>query len=209
MTPIDNIYTLKHYQEYNNEQILNIYTYLGDVGQTAVNLVAAFQEDVLPQIRAIQASQIITTRFVAQSLGNLGDNSDVDVFLGGFVTPVSILPVFNAIGFTLRPASRVVRPGSKRIAGIYEEALANGVITNADALVALENIRLALDSDISDLDVLFFEPIIVKRVVYDVPGSDPVRQAHRYPETDEELVYSLLSGVKTSPRITHQTSRGN
>jgi len=206
---LDNIYVLKDVQTYNNEEILNTYTFEGEEGGSAVDLVNAFIEDMLPEIRPAQASQLTHTLIAAYSLGNLADLGEEVVSLAGLKTGQSILPIFNAYSFTLRPTSRAVRPGSKRIAGVYEDAVINGIIVDPVPLGELEAIRVALDTPISTDDALFYTPVIVKRVKYEVPGSDPVRFAYRYPETDEELVFATLSGVKSSPRISHQTSRGN
>jgi hypothetical protein len=206
---LDQIYILKDEQKYNNETLLNIYTLEGETGLTCVNLVAAYLEDIMPKVRAMQGSQIVHTLVSAINLGNLGDTAESVVSLAGNITGGSILPIFNAIGFSLRPAGRGVRPGSKRIAGVLESMVTDGVITDADELLAQENYRLALEAGISDDDALFFNFIVLKRVLYDVPDSDPVRTAYRYPETDEELFFRQVGGVKTSTRITHQTSRGN
>ncbi len=206
---LDGIMVLKLFQEFANEQLLNIFTYQADVGMAAINVRTAFLEDTLPAIRGSQCSQIVTKRIVTQNLGDVGDNDDHDMSLAGAITGDQMLPIFNAIGYTLRPANRVVRPGSKRFAGVSETAQQDGTIVEGGWITAVEATRLALDTPISDDDTLFAYPIVVKRVKYEVPDSDPVRFAYRFPESDLELVFSTLSGVKSSLRITHQVSRGN
>jgi hypothetical protein len=73
----------------------------------------------------------------------------------------------------------------------------------------METLRGIFANNISNDDLLFAKFVIVKRVKYDVPGSDPVREAYRFPETDAELVVGNVLNVLTSRKITHQVSRGN
>ena len=206
---LDGIMVVKLYQEFANEQLLNVFTFQADAGMTAVDVRTAFQSDLLTPIRGAQCAQLLSKRIVTQNLGDLGDNDDHDISLGGSIGGDQMLPVFNAINYTLRPASRVVRPGSKRFAGVSENAQVDGTVTDTGWLTAIEAVRVALDTPISVDDTLFATPIIVKRVKYHPTGSPEGHFAYRFPETDEELVFSLLSGVKSNTRISHQVSRGN
>jgi hypothetical protein len=139
----------------------------------------------------------------------LADLNEVAVGETGVYGPDDMLPVFNAINFTFKPTSRAVRPGSKRIAGIPEGAQDKGTIENAPYLALIETLRVAYGNEISVDDTNFWQFVVVKRVPYDVPDSDPVRTAYRFPETDEELVFAPLRVVTTTPKISHQVSRGN
>jgi len=206
---LDRLFLVKHQQTFGLEPILNLYTYEADTGMTAVDVLNAFTADMLPAIRGMQASQIVTRGIVAYSLGNLSDYAESSLSLAGLLTGETILPVFNAINFTLRPVSRAVRPGSKRIAGISEAAQADGVVTDSAWLAAIEAARLAMADPISDDDTSFAYPVIVKRVKYLPEGNVAPDYAYRYPEIGETPVYARLGGVKTTPKISHQTSRGN
>lgn len=54
-----------------------------------------------------------------------------------------------------------------------------------------------------------YRPTVVKKEKYAVPGSDPVRYAYRYYETEAEQFENIALGVTWSPvgRVTSQTSR--
>jgi hypothetical protein len=205
---IEDIYVLDLQQSFVNEPLHNIFTYERSTTGTAVDLINSFLDDILPLLKVMISNQITYTGIKAYSLGNLADLDEQVVDETGTLTG-DMLPVFNALNYTLKPTSRAVRPGSKRFAGINETMQVNGRITDSSMLAAMEDLRLALAEAISDDDVTFWNPIVVKRVLYDVPDSDPVRQAYRFPTTDEELVFAGLRAVSTTPKISHQVSRGN
>jgi hypothetical protein len=209
MTPIDQVFVLQHLQDNLGEVILNTYTYFADVGMTAINVAEAWIEDVFPAVMAIEGGTLVSREVKTYSLGDLADIDDQELPGASGYDSSDTLPVFNAIGYTLKPTTRAVRPGSKRYANIPEEVQIRGVITNATYLTEMEALRVALDTPISVDDTLFAAPVIVKRVKYVVPGSDPERFAYKFPNTDEDLVYATLRSVLTSPIITHQVSRGN
>jgi len=203
------IYQLIHNQSYLGQAIQNVYFYRReDAGSDHADLLDAWVADVMPSVMAIQDPKIITDTVVAKNLENFSDFGETIVDDPGTYDAGQILPIFNAIGYTLRSANRLVRPGSKRITGINESVQLDGIITEAAYITRMETLRVALDTVIGT-DPLFFTPIIVKRVKYEVPDSDPVRFAYRLPETDEELVLATLLGVTTSTHITHQVSRQN
>lgn len=202
------IYVLDLQQSFLNEPLHNIFTYERSSTGTAVDLINAFVEDILPLIEPMVSANIKFDGIKAYSLGNLGDLDEQVINEVGLIAG-DMLPIFNAVNYTLKPASRAVRPGSKRFAGIVEAVQVNGVITDASMITAMENLRLVLQDPISDDDTAFWNPIVVKRVKYAVPDSDPVRYAYRFPETDEELVFAGLRAVSTTTKVSHQVSRGN
>lgn len=207
--PIANIYVIDDIQEYQGEPIHNIYTYKSDGTGTAVDVGNSFEQDILPKVLQLQCSQIHHVSLKTYSLSTAlpVDERNLDMF--GANVGVEMLPIFNAINFSVKPTNRIVRAGSKRYAGVPETVQVDGVITASVYLTAMETLRLALAGSISDDDVIFFEPVIVKRVKYDVPDSSPVRQAYRFPETDAELVTATIGGVTVNRKVSHQVSRGN
>lgn len=206
---VNDIYQLNHKQTYNGEDIENVYFYRReDVGSDHNDLIDAFIADVMPSIMALQAPQIITASIKAQSLGNLGDFGEQIVNLPGTYDPSEILPIFNAIGYTMRSANRGVRPGSKRITGIPETAQAGGIITLSVYLTRMEAARLAIDAVIGTTPA-FFTPVIVKRIKTEIPGTTPVKYRYTLPGPGDDITVATFLGVFTSPVITHQVSRGN
>lgn len=203
------IYVLDHVQLFEGEDLHNMYTYERSTTGTAVDLINAFREDILPLIQQLQVDDVTTPVIKAYSLGNLGDLDEQTVDEAGANVGVDMLPIFNAINFSLKPASRAVRSGSKRISGIPETVVTNGTVTDSTYLTALEALRIELGEPISDDDVAFWNPVIVKRIKYTVPDSDPERFAYRYPETGDTLVTAALRAVVINRKVSHQVSRGN
>jgi hypothetical protein len=194
---------------FRSEPLHNIFTYHKTGSGGAEELAAAFIDDLLPAIQILQTGDIITESVYAYSLGDLTDLAEVVVGTAGGGGDADMLPIFNALNFTLKPTSRAVRPGSKRFAGIPESAQADGFITLGGYITGIEGLRTALDSGLDGGTGETFEIVVVKRVKYEVPDSDPVRFAYRFPETDEELVYSTVRTVLSNLKISHQVSRGN
>jgi len=207
--PLSDIYLLVHKQTFGSEVLENAYTFVKLDEGTSVDLNNGFAEDILPAIQQIQCAQIVTQELNTYCLGNLGDSNIKDINTAGHLTGEQMLPVFNAVGYTFRPSSRVVRPGSKRIAGIPESDQVDGTITNSAYITDMNTLKAAFGAYVSDDDTNFFALCIVKRVKYNPDPEKPDHFAYRLPETDEELVYSQIGAVRTSTKITHQVSRGN
>lgn len=207
--PISDIYVLDHKQSFNGEPIHNIYTFLRPEDGDALNLINAFEAELLPLVLAIQANQIKTDLLTAYTLQVGGNIDEKTLTEQGALGPTEMLPVFNAVNFTLKPAGRAVRPGGKRYAGVPEAVQIDGEITQTGYLAAMEALRLGLGEGITDGVDDFWQPVIVKRIKY-VPDPDkPDHFAYRFPETDAELVYALLRNVVTTPFVRHQVTRGN
>lgn len=208
MTASNLLYLLTHMQSFGTEVIENAYTFLKLDTGTAVDLANAFISDVLPHIRQIQCAQIVTTEVKVINLGNLGDSAEVAVNLAGLLTGEQMLPVFNAIGYTFKPASRAVRPGGKRIAGVPESDQVDGTITNSAYITDMNALKAAYGSNISDDDTNFFAFCIVKRVKTAIPGTTPVKYRYTLPGVGVDATVSELSAVLTSTKVSHQVSRG-
>jgi hypothetical protein len=203
------IYVLDHVQRYLAEPIHNLYTFerLGD--GTAVELINAFQADLLPGIQILQCEQIVTVALKAYSLGDLGDLSEETINTPGGQDGEEMLPVFNAVNFTLKPASRAVRPGSKRIAGIPESVQADGTINSSPYVTAMESLRIAYGNEISVDETNFWRMVIVKRVKYNPDPEKLDEFAYRYPTAEDPLVFAPLRNVVYTNKVSHQVSRGN
>lgn len=206
---LEDIYVLDMKQSFNNEPIHNIFTFerLGE--GTAVELINAFQADIYPAISAVQCEQITTDFIKAYSLGNLGDLSEETVSDEGNIEGADMLPVFNAVNFSLKPTGRAVRPGSKRFAGIPESVVTDGQITDSAYIAGLNGIRTAFGLEISVDETNFWRMVIVKRIKYLPEDNPPDKFAYRFPEEGDPLVYAPLRNVTLNLKVSHQTSRGN
>jgi len=209
MAVLADIYVVDCIQSYLSEPIHNIFTFEKLEEGDSSALITAFREDIYPAMKAVQCEQIHWESIKAYSLGNLGDLDEYTMGTVGSITGADMLPIFNAVGFSLKPTGRTVRPGSKRIAGIPESVVTDGYVTDSSYITGLNGLRTALGTPITTAEENSWNLVIVKRIKYAVPDSDPVRYAYRYPETDEELVSQRLRNVTLNLKVTHQTSRGN
>lgn len=206
---LDDIYVIEDHQTYNGvEPLLNVYTYQRtDAAGSAVGLAAAFIQDVMLEIEAVQTTLVAHTLVRVYSLGDLTDFAETTLtdHLGNINSPT--LPSFNAVNYTLRAASRAVRPGSKRYAGIPEADVTNDTITAPAYIALLEALRVQLSDVIeSPGDSSTYFPVVVKRVPYVTPkGND----AYRWPQPGDTLVAPAITGALLNLKISHQVSRGN
>jgi hypothetical protein len=201
---LNDIFRCTDYQRLpSGEQIQNVYFYerVGAVG-TASDLLAWFASEFADVVKDVQSNELVHTLYKVE---NLGDVADFDEFSEAGDVGAAAFPVRNewdAYAFTLRPSTRAVRPGSKRIGGVFESdaKYTNGVVTAADLLTALHALRLKMAA-IADAALDTYTPVIIKRVL---DGT-----TYRLPETDLELVSVPVATVLLNTKITHQVSRGN
>jgi len=203
------IYVLDHAQSFLGEPIHNLYTYERLGTGSAQDLIDAFQSDMLPAIRTIQASQIKTDYLKAWSLGNLSDMAEEDISSAGLVVDVQMLPVFNAINYSMPSNNREVRGGSKRIAGVPENFQVDGTITDAGYIATLNLLKVAYGAEISVDTTNFWRLSIVKRIKYNPDEARPEHFAYRYPEAGDPLVVAQPRAISLKLKVSHQVSRGN
>ena len=202
-------YVLRDVQEIGGEKILNVYTYQDLLlTSNAEILVTEWIAQFIPVVKALQGTGLNHVLVDAVRLGDPSNFYEQVINTPG-ISSGDMLPSHDAVSFTYRLNTRSLRPGSKRIAGITEAEQSNGVLGGSGVPEALENLRLALKAVIMGGIVETFKPVVVKRVKYAVPGTDPVRYAYRFPETEEEFVFGDVVEVLLNNKVSHQVSRGN
>lgn len=206
-----NVYQVIDRQRFpTGELIENVYFYnnSGEDGD-AEDLAAAFNLDVVSFIRPMQSQFVSHTEIIVQSLGSPADFAALALTGADGDYSEDALSAFTAVNFTLRPNTRAIRPGSKRIGGLPDNAgtYTNGVITASPMLTLLEALRTALKTSIDATGPDYF-PVLVKRIF--VPADEPEHGAYyRLPISDGELVTADIVNTLVNTTLTHQTSRGN
>lgn len=117
-------------------------------------------------------------------------------FTGQGVSP------FNAFGFSLGVASNATRPGSKRIPGVAEASIDDGIVTDGGTITALQDMADQFSTALVDVTlgiVTWGLPIIVKRIL---DGG-----TYRLPVNIGEFVGNLIVDVAASLVMTSQNSR--
>jgi len=181
----DDVFLVRDVQTFLGEQMMNTYTYKQRTGSRgAEDLALAWIAGVLPAIQAIQNNGLVHDYVEVINYNDEGDFY-VETLGSGFEGDVSgePLPKFNAWGYRINRATRAVRNGSKRYAGVSENWLASGVPAGTGVVEALE----ALADTLAPLlhwrlchvyDWLYFDPSghgYQATGVADVYGEDDVR----------------------------------
>ena len=204
---LNNLYVLDFKQQFQQEDIHNIFTYESDGDGSAADLNDAFNTTMLPLINAIQSSNIANVSARTINLGSLSDIDEKPLSGLGALTGSDMLPLHDAVNYTLKPTTRAVRPGSKRFSGLVEVDQVDGIITASAYITSLNALRVGIDTPIAAGMSINYATVIIKRVKYNPDPDQPLKFAYRFPHIGEVPVVASLSGVLLNLKITHQTSR--
>lgn len=205
---LSDIYQVVFRQLWNQaEPMLNVMHYRRqDISGSAEGLRLAWMEDIYPVWRAAQSDIIWYQILQVANLGDPTDWSEVTFTNARGAAAGEALPPHSTINFTLRPEDRRVRPGSKRLPGVPQDWVTNGIVDAAGGITSYNNLRTALSNNLQVGAGTLYTPIIVKRVK---DTNENGKEYYRLPETDGELLFSDLFGVLWNTKVSHQVSRGN
>lgn len=203
MAAIGDVYQIIDTQEMAGQKVLNVYFYkvtLSVLGADASDVTAAFIDQMLPDIVAVQATDVVHTSVKATNLFHDTDVNEALISEPGILGDAS-LGTFEAYPFRLAGDNGSVRGGAKRIAGVTEDGISDGVVTDAGLLTTLTNLGIQLSAAMlwGTLDGGTLAPVIVKRILD--AGN------YRLPATSGEAVLSNIIDAIFSPLVTSQTSR--
>ncbi len=205
--PVSDIYSLTVKQRLFGKPVENVFFYEKlDPEGTAEDLRAGWQTLMSVAMVTLQASAVSWVSIDTTNLGDLSDFEKHPVTQSGLAGSSDCMPAFNAVGYTLNPATRAVRPGSKRIAGVLEAVATNGVFTEPTFVDNMEDFRILLDDNVVGA-LSEYQPVIVKRIKTAVPDTVPQQYTYRLPETGDTLVLGLVKSATSNIRVTSQTSR--
>jgi len=137
---------------------------------------------------------------------NLFDPNDFSV---GSVGPASGLRTgqacapFDAIAFFSERNTRAIRRGQKRFMGVSEDDQNNGVLVGSGLSNAGDMAEALGDQLATGSPIQRFNPVVVKRILYQVDGKD----RYRLPENEAEAEYTLAVGWDYKSTLSHQVSR--
>lgn len=195
-------------QTYGAEEIRNVFTYERvNTAASWESLASSFIETVVDAINLLQVGDIVNRLVRITSLGDLSVQVEEVPPGGGDGTGEQMLPLHDAVNFTLRTDTRAVRPGKKRVSGILEASQSGGVITSPTTIANLELVRTALGKSLpASATTPDFRPVVVRRVKY---APRPGAEAYRLPLPGDPLVVAGVRQVLVNTKITTQRSRGN
>lgn len=203
---LSDIYMVKHFQDFEDQQCLNVYFYeLFDGVGGAIPLSVAWQETILPAVNQAQSSNV---RNVSLDVINLGDTTDFDsvAVVGGGALAAESLPAFNALSYTFKSDDRAVRHGGKRYVGVPESTTLINDIVDPTYLGYMEDLRIALFGNVVGT-VSSWRPVLIKRIKTAIPDTSPEQFTYRLPTTGDPLTVAGLLSVLVSNKVRHQTSR--
>lgn len=204
---ISDIYQLTLNQTIYGRDIQNAFFYEREEPTgTAADVAEQFVTNILPTILAIQSAAVLNVNLVAINLGDLADFETVPLTGGGTYGDVDTMPAFNAVGYSLRLNTRAVRPGSKRFAGVPEEASLNGELVLPAYLTRVETLRTVLDDPIG-ATLGLYNPIVVKRIKEPVVGTVPPKFTYRLPTVGDPVTVGVVVSALVGRQVTSQTSR--
>ena len=204
---LDGLYQVVVKQNMFGKNIENVFFFQEqEAGGTESDVYDAFFSQYTVAMRNLQAQALNWTEVVVTNLGDLADFGSHPLPVTGLAGAGDVLPAFNAVGYTLKLATRGIRPGSKRIAGVLEAVVLNGVITEPTYAAQVEAFRLILDDPLNGT-LVDYDPVVVKRVKEAVPDTTPVQYTYRLPKIGEVPEVGLIKAAFTNPNITSQTSR--
>jgi len=163
----------------SGQKILNVFWYEQTVGSGGADkLHEAFEGVVRPGFQALQSNEIFYDKLEYINLDDLTDfHTEVyDLTQHGNITGGDIAD-FLAFGFRLERATRALRHGYKRVAGVLEEHVDNEAVASAyTATVA--SLATKLGQDIQDVALAnTWSPRIV-RVTRTNPGVLPAQYSY-------------------------------
>lgn len=206
--PLNTVYQVRARQQWGSggKELETVWFYDHTAGTgDSTDLAVAWGTGIGDAINDMQCSHV---RNYSIDVINLGDLSDFDSvpWTGGGAIVQEANPPFAAVGFTMKVDTRAVRKGSKRISGIPETVVQNGVVTDSAYLALMETLRGAMQVEIvTGTDT--FLPVVVKRIKTAVTGTVPLQYTYRLPTIGDPLTLGEIVVVLTSPNLTHQVSR--
>lgn len=198
------VFELVHEYRLNNQVMNNVYNYQREVAisASAQDLAERWVAECLPDVLALQVADCQTTAVRTRNLFSAADTGEVLLATAGtgYLTGNSHLPTFVSAGFTLARDTAETKNGSKRVGGVVEEVVSDGVYTDATFLTRLGAAADAFVANITSGAVVeWFFPVIVKRIF----DGD----SYRLPANTTEAIVNLVVDALFSVIPTTQNSR--
>jgi hypothetical protein len=187
-------------QVYLAQEVINRYWYRLDSTSTPdlTALEVSFENTVLNGVSAVQVAQLthvdvtIINHSNPESFGTF--TSDID----GELVTTDLLPPFCAVGVRLNRASREIRNGQKRIAGLGENSQIDGIFTSSFITLLVAELGV-LNSTLTESIRNYFPVVVRNKPTEADPGIDP--------QDASTWRYSTFTGVTIKNAVTTQNSR--
>lgn len=203
MAEIGDVYEIVDSGTMIGQKVLNVYFYklLGTpIGFAGAESVAqAYVDQVLPDVCAVQTADVLHQSVKARNLFDETDAHEILVSEPG-VAGTDSQSTFNAYPFRLVGDNAAVRAGAKRIPGVEDAFVSDGVVTDVDILVLLNDLAEKFAATLTfGIGTSFLDPVIVKRIL---TGGE-----YSLPTTPEAAILSVVTDVLFDALVTSQVSR--
>lgn len=207
--PLNTLYQVRARQKWGSDsgqEMESVFFFNHTAGDgVAEDLGLSFGTAIGAAINAVQTGVMKNYSIDVINLGDLGDFASLP-WLGTGSISGDTLPPTVALSFTFKVNTRAVRKGSKRVSGVPEAAVLQGIITDADYKADIEALRLVMQQEIVSADDTWL-PVVVKRIKEPVVGTVPLRYTYRLPTVGDPLTLGEVVVVLTSDIVKHQVSR--
>lgn len=211
---INDLYELTDVQVLQSQTINNVYFYEQDLDFVTTNptraqsLVEAWIAQKIPYIVDLQIQDLVHTSVRCRNLFDPSDTYEALVSIPGNRPTVSLsyMPTFVALRADLATTNSAVRDGSKFYAGVPEEVVTDGVITDTSMLTFMGAAEAELEAAV-DIGTVIQDPVFVPIVIKRVRSGSPGAYTYRLPETSVEAVVSRLAVVLFDVLVTSQVKR--
>lgn len=160
--PADDTYRITLYGRINNQTIINTFAYAQLTGtDNADNLFDLFEADVLPALYEIASASYVLDRVTVLNLEDATDFWQTNVGVNGNVSGEN-MPTHDAWSFEWVTNRTDCKSGGKRIAGVIESVLNNG-IPSATFLIKLAQFMGACESNLVSANGTWRPCVVGKR----------------------------------------------
>lgn len=171
---------------------------------------------LMARIAQVQNDQVT---FLGLAIRDVYSNTDffeqvfVEPLIGEAAGTIPSSPVLS-YGFKTNRTRSDIRPGQKRFVGVDDGFTSPGGVISPGFFAGQINALAVKMAEILTYEdqgnTLSYEPIIVGKEKYEVPGSNPIRHAYRYYEAGEAAqLQHIMQSITWTPkeRVRTQTSR--
>lgn len=200
----NDVYQVVDKQLFAGQEVLNVYFFKmtdAPAGYTDASAVTAgFIANLLPTILTCQTADVLHTSIKARNLYNVSDAHEELVSEIG-EDEAGYQNVFDAYGIRLVGDNAAVRGGSKRYAGVQDDAVEDGVVISLAIQGFLSDLATALATGVPFglLDAGTLVPVIVKRLL--IGGN------YELPTNSGDAILSVIVDSLVDALVTSQVSR--
>jgi len=198
-------YELRHLQSVLGQDCLNIWhAEKLEASFTAADIAVAYRDTLLAPMRSVQADGLTHIDLQVKSLSDPNDFGGLSLASVAGNIVGEEMPAFTAWAIRLIRSSRVTRHGQKRLAGVSEASVSNGIAVASIITSMNSTVLPAMFADWVKQDMTALpKPMLIKRIKYTTPSGST---AYRLPINAGEY-QAFRPAAAAFQGVTSQVSR--